>query len=163
MTKVGSPVGLVRYATQAEIEGEPTHVIRPRIVVYSVLLLSLLSGFAYAVTHRMPVDLDVLRDRSSLYRELDDGRIENVFTVRIINKDQHAHTFRLTPVNLANAVIDAESPTQTVDAEDVKSVVVRVRTPSAQRHGGQDFVISAQALDDRKLIATSRARFFSKP
>jgi cytochrome c oxidase accessory protein FixG len=163
MTKVGSPVGLVRYATQAEIDGKPTRVIRPRIVVYSVLLVSLLSGFAYAVTHRMPVDLDVLRDRSSLYRELDDGRIENVFTVRIINKDQHAHTFRLAPVNLANAVIDAESPTQTVDAEDVKSVVVRVRIPSAQGHGGQDFAISAQALDDRKLTATSRARFFSKP
>jgi len=163
MTKVGSPVGLVRYATQAEIDGGPTRVIRPRIVVYFLLLASLLSGFAYAVTHRMPVDLDVLRDRSSLYRELDDGRIENVFTVRIINKDQHAHTFRLAPVNLPNAVIDAESPTQTVDAEDVKSVVVRVRIPSAQGHGGQDFAISAQALDDRKLTASSRARFFSKP
>jgi cytochrome c oxidase accessory protein FixG len=163
MTKVGSPTGLVRYATQAEIDGEHTRVIRPRIVVYSVLLVSLLSGFAYAVTHRMPVDLDVLRDRSSLYRELDDGRIENVFTVRIINKDQHAHTFRLAPVNLPNAVIDAESPTQTVDAEDVKSVVVRVRIPAAQGHGGQDFSISAQALDDPQLRAGSRARFFSKP
>jgi cytochrome c oxidase accessory protein FixG len=163
MTKVGSPTGLVRYATQAEIEGEPTRVIRPRIVVYSVLLASLMAGFAYAVTHRMPVDLDVLRDRSSLYRELDDGRIENVFTVRIINKDQHAHTFRLAPVNLPHAVIDAESPTQTVDAEDVKSVVVRVRIPSAQGRGGQDFAISVQALDDPKLTATSRARFFSKP
>ena len=163
MTKIGSPVGLVRYATQAEIDGEPTRVIRPRIVVYSVLLASLMSGFAYAVTHRMPVDLDVLRDRSSLYRELDDGRIENVFTVRIINKDQHAHTFRLAPVKLPNAVIDAEAPTQTVDAEDVKSVVVRVRVPPAQGHGGQDFAISVQALDDPKLAATSRARFFSKP
>jgi cytochrome c oxidase accessory protein FixG len=163
MTKVGSPTGLVRYATQSEIDGEPTRVIRPRIVAYCVLLVSLLSGFAYAVTHRMPVDLDVLRDRSSLYRELDDGRIENVFTVRIINKDQHPHTFRLAPVNLANAVIDAESPTQTVDAEDVKSVVVRVRIPPAQGRGGQNFAISAQALDDRKLTATSRARFFSKP
>jgi cytochrome c oxidase accessory protein FixG len=161
MTKVGSPVGLVRYATQAEIDGEPTHVIRPRIVVYSALLISLLAGFAYAVTHRMPVDLDVLRDRSSLYRELDDGRIENVFTVRIINKDQHAHTFRLAPNDLPNAVIDAESPTQTVDAEDVKSVVVRVRIPPAQGHGGQNFTITEQALDDPKLTATSRARFFS--
>jgi cytochrome c oxidase accessory protein FixG len=163
MAKVGSPLGLVRYATQAEIDGDPTRVIRPRIVVYSVLLVSLFAGFIYAVTHRMPVDLDVLRDRSSLYRELDDGRIENVFTVRIINKDQHAHTFRLMPKGLPNAVIDAESPTQSVDAEDVKSVVVRVRIPLAQGHGGQDFAISVQALGDPKLTATSRARFFSKP
>jgi cytochrome c oxidase accessory protein FixG len=163
MAKIGSPLGLVRYATQSQIDGEPSHLIRPRIVGYSVLLVCLLSGFAYAVTHRMPVDLDVLRDRSSLYRELDDGRIENVFTVRIINKDQHAHTFRLAPVKLPNALIDAESPTQTVDAEDVRSVVVRVRIPPAQGHGGQDFAISVQALDDPKLTATSRARFFSEP
>jgi cytochrome c oxidase accessory protein FixG len=161
MTKIGSPAGLVRYATQAEIDGEVTHVVRPRIVVYSVLLASLLSGFVYAVTHRMPVDVDVLRDRSSFYRELDDGRIENVFTVRIINKDQRAHTFRLVADNLPNAVIDSEFPTQTVDAEDVKSVVIRVRTPAAQGHGGQDFAIREQALDDAHLTATSPARFFA--
>jgi polyferredoxin len=161
MAKVGSPPGLVRYATQAEIDGQPTRVFRPRIIVYSVLLASLLAGFAYAVTHRMPVDLDVLRDRSSLYRELDDGRIENVFTVRIINKDQRAHTFRLAPNHLSDAVIDADLPTQTVDAESVKSVVVRIRVPSAQGHGGQDFAITETALDDPNLTATSRARFYS--
>jgi hypothetical protein len=38
-----------------------------------------------------------------------------------------------------------------------------VRIPPAQGHGGQDFAISVQALDDPKLTATSRARFFSKP
>jgi hypothetical protein len=48
-----------------------------------------------------------------------------------------------------------------VDAEDVKSVVVRVRIPPAQGHGGQNFTITEQALDDPKLTATSRARFFS--
>jgi cytochrome c oxidase accessory protein FixG len=163
MTKIGSPRGLVRYSTQAEMDGAPIRVIRPRIIVYSLLLGWLIAGFAYAVTHRMPVDLDVIRDRNTLYRELDDGRIENVFTVRIINKDQHPHSFRLTAAGLPNAVIDSDSLTQSVAAEDVKSVVVRVRVPSAQGHGGQDFAITARALDHPELTAKSRARFFSKP
>ncbi len=125
MSKVGSPRGLVRYSTQAEMDGGTTHVVRPRIAVYASGLLLLVTGFAFAVTYRTPIDLDVLRDRNTLYRELDDGRIENVFSVRIINKDQRPHLFRLSALKLPNAVIDSDSPTQYVNAEEVKTVVVR--------------------------------------
>jgi cytochrome c oxidase accessory protein FixG len=163
MGKVGSPRGLVRYSTQAEIDGNATHVIRPRIVVYASALLLLVTGFAFAVTHRTPIDLDVLRDRNTLYRELDDGRIENVFSVRIINKDQRAHLFRLSALKLPNAVIDSDFPMQYVNAEEVKTVVVRVRIPADQEHGGHDFSIVAQALDLPALEVVSRARFFAAP
>jgi cytochrome c oxidase accessory protein FixG len=163
MEKVGSPKGLVRYSTQAEIDGTPKRLLRPRVLIYAALLTAALSGFVYAVAHRMPVDLDVLRDRNTLYRELDDGTVENVFSVRIINKDQRAHEFRLNAVNLANAVVDSDSPTQYVNAEDVKTVVVRVRIPPGQEHGGRDFILVAQALDRPQLRAASRARFFAKP
>jgi cytochrome c oxidase accessory protein FixG len=163
MEKVGSPPGLVRYSTQAEIDGVPNRLFRPRVVIYAALLTVATSGFVYAVTHRMPFDLDVLRDRNTLYRELDDGTIENVFSVRIINKDQHAHEFRLIAANLANAVVDSDLPTQFVNAEDVKTVVVRVRIPPAQEHGGRDFTLVAQALDRPQLRVVSRARFFAEP
>lgn len=163
MDKVGSPRGLVRYSTQAEMDGKAAHLVRPRVVVYASVLLLLVSGFAYAVTHRTPVDLDVLRDRNTLYRELDDGRIENVFSIRIINKDQRAHEFRLTALQLANAVVDSDSPTQRVGAEEVKTIVVRVRIPAEQEHGGRDFSILAQALDQPSLRVVSRARFFAAP
>jgi cytochrome c oxidase accessory protein FixG len=163
MDKVGSPRGLVRYSTQAELDGARPHVVRTRTVIYSVLLGLLLCGFIYAVLNRMPVALDVLRDRNTLYRELDDGRIENVFSVRIINKDQQAHDFRLTTSGLGNAVIDTETPVQPVPAEDVKTVVVRVRVPPDQGHGGQDFKMTATAVDRPQITATTRARFFSAP
>jgi cytochrome c oxidase accessory protein FixG len=163
MDKIGTARGLVRYSTQAEIEGNATRLLRPRIVVYAAALTMLTAGFAYAVAHRAPVDLDVLRDRNTLYRELDDGRIENVFSVRIINKDQRGHEFRLSPLNLANATIDSDAPTQYVNAEDVKTVVVRVRIPEGQEHGGRDFSILAQAVDRPELKVLSRARFFAAP
>jgi cytochrome c oxidase accessory protein FixG len=163
MDKVGSPRGLVRYSTQAEIDGVPTRLLRPRIIIYAVGLSLLMAGFVYAVVHRAPFDLDVLRDRNALYRELDDGRIENVYTVRIINKDQHAHQFRLSTLNLANAVVDSDSPVQSVAAEDVNSVVVRVRIPGGQEHGGRNFLVVAQPLDLPDVSVTSRARFFAEP
>jgi cytochrome c oxidase accessory protein FixG len=163
MDKVGTPRGLVRYSTQAEIEGKLSRLLRPRIVVYAAALAMLTAGFAYAVGHRAPVDLDVLRDRNTLYRELDDGRIENVFSVRIINKDQRGHEFRLSALRLANATLDSDVPTQYVSPEDVKTVVVRVRIPEGQEHGGQDFSILAQAVDRPELKVMSRARFFAAP
>ena len=163
MTKIGSPPGLVRYSTQSEIDGVPRRILRPRTLIYASILMLLVSGFVYAVAHRSPVALDVIRDRNTLYRELDDGRIENVFTVRIINKDQHAHTFRLYTSGLQNAVVDSDSPAQQVDAEEVKTVVVRVRIPPAQEHGGRQFTLLARASDDPKLTAASPARFFAKP
>jgi cytochrome c oxidase accessory protein FixG len=163
MDKVGSARGLVRYSTQAEMDGAAARVIRPRIVIYASALLLLVAGFAYAVAHRPLVDLDVLRDRNTLYRELDDERIENVFSVRIINKDQHAHEFRLTALKLANATIDSDSPIQHVDAEEVKTVVVRVRIPAGQEHGGRDFSVLARTLDRPAFEVVSRARFFAPP
>ncbi|MGA9028684.1 MAG: cytochrome c oxidase accessory protein CcoG [Steroidobacteraceae bacterium] len=163
MDKVGSPRGLVRYATQAEIDGKPTRIARPRILVYASLLCLLVVGFAFAVSHRMPLDVDVLRDRNALYRELNDGRIENVYSIRIINKDQQAHEFKLSASNLPNAVVDSDSPTQFVNAEEVKTVVARVRVPGGQEHGGRNFLISAQAVDEPRIRVTSRARFFAEP
>ena len=168
MTKIGLPTGLVRYATEAQFElpanrAARAHIFRPRIIVYALLLGSLVCGFIFAVSHRVPVALDVLRDRNVLYRELDDGSIENVFTVRIINKDQRAHTFRLSIANLPHAVIDGDYRADRVAAEEVKSVVVRVRIPPGEEHGGQDFTLTAQAADAPDLVARSRARFFAKP
>jgi cytochrome c oxidase accessory protein FixG len=161
MDKVGTARGLIRYSTQAEIDGAVRRVLRPRILIYGCVLLALLAGFGYAISHRAPFDLDVLRDRNTLYRELDDGRVENVFSLRIINKDQRGHQYRLAAEGLNGAMIDSDTPTLFVDPEEVTTVVVRVRVPGGQQHGGRDFKILAQALDSPNLRAASRARFFS--
>jgi cytochrome c oxidase accessory protein FixG len=161
MDKVGTARGLIRYSTQAEMDGGTHRLIRPRILVYAGILGALLSGFAFAVSHRAPFDLDVLRDRNTLYRELDDGRIENVFSIRLINKDQRGHQFQLAAQGLNGAVIDSDAPAYLVGAEAVSTVVIRVRVAGGIEHGGRDFRIVAQALDSPNIHATSRARFFA--
>ena len=133
------------------------------MLIYGAALSLLVGGFAYALSHRAAVDLDVLRDRNTLYRELDDGRIENVFSLRIINKDQHGHSFRMAARGLPHAQIDSDTPEPYVGPEEVKTVVVRVRIPGGEAHGGQDFSIAAESLDARHLTVTSRARFFAAP
>lgn len=161
MDKVGTARGLIRYSTHAEMDGAPRNVFRPRVLVYGAILASLLTGFGYTVLQRAPLALDVLRDRNTLYRELDDGRIENVFTVRLINKDQLGHEFKITTQGLDGALIDSDMPTYFVGPEAVSTAVVRVRAAGVLQHGGHDFKVLAQATDSASVRAESRARFFS--
>jgi cytochrome c oxidase accessory protein FixG len=163
MDKMGYARGLVRYSTQAEMDGAKRRLLRPRILLYACGLLLLIVGFAVAVTHRLPVNVDVLRDRNALYRTLDDGEVENVYSVRIINKDQHAHRFVVSALNLPNAVVDCDAPTQNVGAEEVKTAVVRVRVPAAQEHGGRSFNMLVRSVDEPRLTISTRTRFFAGP
>ena len=163
MDRLGTPRGLVRYSTQAEIDGRPSRILRPRVIIYAAGLSALVLGFVIFVGLRVPVDMDVLRDRNALYRELDDGRIEDVYSIRIVNKDQRAHDFRVSCSGLAHAVIDSDRAVQHVPAEEVRTVVVRVRVPAAQEHGGRDFRLAVEAVGTPDLRASSAARFFAPP
>src|SRR3546814_6815553 len=86
MDKMGYAPGLIRYTTQNAIDGGKTRIARPRILVYTALLVALVTAWAWGVTTRSPLIVDVLRDRNALYRSGSDGRIENGYTVKLVNK-----------------------------------------------------------------------------
>src|SRR5690606_10474966 len=86
MDKMGYPHGLIRYTTQNAIDGGSTRVMRPRILVYTVLLVALATAWAWGVTTRSDLIVDVLRDRNALYSSSGDGRIENGYTLKLVNK-----------------------------------------------------------------------------
>jgi cytochrome c oxidase accessory protein FixG len=161
MDQMGYPRGLVRYTTQNATDGKPTRVLRPRTVVYGSLLLLLVTGFVFAVASRQLIELDVLRDRNALYRTLDDGRIENVYTLRIVNKDGNAHTLALRVDGLPGAQLDAESTTVRVEPSSVLSVPVRVRAPAGSVSGGTDVLIVAEPRENKAKRIESKARFIA--
>jgi polyferredoxin len=93
MAKLGYPRGLVRYATQNAMDGQPTRILRPRILIYAALLLVLAAGWAAGVALRSPFLVEVLRDRNALYRVAADGSVENAYTMKIVNKTDQAAGF----------------------------------------------------------------------
>jgi cytochrome c oxidase accessory protein FixG len=157
MDKMSYPRGLVRYSTQAAMESSPTKVLRPRILIYGALLLALIAGFIAAVANRQLVELDVLRDRNALYRELPGGEIENVYTIRLVNKDTRPHEIRLTLRRPFEGVIDADRDAYLVPAGEVVSAAVRIRTRAGAVSGGRDIEIVADAADgDIEVAETAR-------
>jgi cytochrome c oxidase accessory protein FixG len=161
MDKVGYPKGLIRYDTQHGIEGKAKHVVRPRTIVYATLLIGLSIGLVYSITHRNFVGVDVLRDRNALYRERPDGLIENVYNIKILNKDGDAHEFRISASGLPGLVVAYAGPTVWVGPGEVQGVPVRIRVPRESIEGGADILVAIEATDRPDLKASGKARFIA--
>lgn len=145
MGKMNYPKGLIRYTTQNAVDGKATHVLRPRVIIYGVILMTLTGLFVYSLLQRTPLGLDVIRDRNQLYRETA-GKIENVYTLKIINMDNHAHTYALSVQGIPNVEFILDTPRIEVDAGAVKNVPVRLRADEADLTGRStpiEFLIEA--------------------
>ncbi|MET0657912.1 MAG: 4Fe-4S dicluster domain-containing protein, partial [Steroidobacteraceae bacterium] len=151
--------GLVRYTTQAAMEGEPTRLLRPRTVIYGTLLVLFISAFLYVVMHRSLVTMDVIRDRNALYRAVADDRIENVYTVRLVNKDGEAHAVRLEVEDLEQVELEADADVIQLAAGSVTSTAVRIRVPQGTVSGSRKIEIVARAVDGSGIHTEAKARF----
>ena len=130
MDKLGYPHGLIRYSTQNAIDGKPSRVLRPRIVLYGVLLLALLIGFAWGVTHRSPLIVEVLRDRNALYRVAEGGTIENVYTLKLINKTLAPQRYRIALDGPDGIRLQGGARTVQAGAEEVLNLPLVVEAPA---------------------------------
>jgi cytochrome c oxidase accessory protein FixG len=158
MDKVGYPRGLVRYATQNSIEGKRVRLLRPRVLIYGSLLVALALGFAWAVTHRIPLLVDVLRDRNALYRENADGQVENAYTLKVMNKDAHPHRFRISLIE--SGALSAPTQEVEVAAQGLGVVPVTIRAPRDAVRGAIDIRFRVERLDDATVAREERSRFF---
>ncbi|MED5388543.1 MAG: cytochrome c oxidase accessory protein CcoG, partial [Pseudomonadota bacterium] len=96
MDHVGKPRGLIRYTTENALEGKPSRVIRPRLIGYGVVLLLMGTLFMVTLYNRVPLQVDVIRDRNQLFRTASSGHIENSYRLEILNMGQNADRYTLT-------------------------------------------------------------------
>ena len=94
MDKLGYARGLVRYSSEHELAGGKTHWLRPRLVGYAAMLAVMIGAFAWALAERPLISLDVTRDRG-LFRENSLGQIENIYSLKIINKTQQPRSYAI--------------------------------------------------------------------
>ena len=97
MDKLGYARGLVRYSSENELAGGKTHWLRPRLIGYAAMLAVMIGAFTWALAERPLISLDVTRDRG-LFRENALGQIENIYSLKIINKTQQARSYAISLV-----------------------------------------------------------------
>jgi cytochrome c oxidase accessory protein FixG len=104
MTRIAKPAGLIRFASELELSGKPSSA-RPRLAVYGGLLAAFIGLGAWTLADRSLLLVDVLRDRGSLAREAADGRIENAYTLKIMNLAEAPRDFRVAVSGIDGAEI----------------------------------------------------------
>jgi cytochrome c oxidase accessory protein FixG len=161
MDKMGDARGLIRYTTQNALDHKASRILRPRIIVYGALLLLLMSAFTTALVFRKQVDVDVIRDRNTLYRLLEDGRVENVYNVKILNKTEAPHRFVIRVSGEGSLSLDPQPARFAVASGEVYPAAIRVRRPAYEPLGSQEIHFTITAEDAPHLTARSKARFLA--
>ncbi|MDP3613327.1 MAG: cytochrome c oxidase accessory protein CcoG, partial [Rubrivivax sp.] len=133
MHRVGYPQGLIRYATENGVAKGWTRLqmfkraLRPRVLIYGAVLLAASVAFATSVALRSPFTFDVVRDRGTLARVVDDGAVENVYRIQVMNRTEATQTYRLTATGIEGLELSA-SQVSAAPASAV-SLVARLRLP----------------------------------
>ncbi|MCB9639716.1 MAG: cytochrome c oxidase accessory protein CcoG [Myxococcales bacterium] len=98
MTKINKPTGLIRYTSQAELEGGPRlRLKRPRTLIYSTLIFGLFSVLAFAMTRtsHTPAEVSILRAGSDPYKLLPGDEISNHLHVRVSNRTSTKQRYKI--------------------------------------------------------------------
>ena len=158
MDKVGSPRGLIRYTTERALEHKDYRLLRPRTVLYSIILMLLLGAMVSSMALRKPVILDVIRDRNTLYRDVGRQGIENSYTIRVINKQNVDHNYKLSVAGIPGIEIKSDSEFS-IEGESVFTMPTSVTAPHEGSAGGHVIEFTIESTDGRGVTVTEENRF----
>ncbi len=161
MDKMDYEPGLIRYSTENELVGQPVQRIHPRLVAYGVMLTVMVGLFTYSLTSRVPVGLDIIRDRGRLYREIYDGGIENTYTLKILNMDQKPHRFSISAGGDVPVTYAGEGEVL-VEPGELRSLPVHLLVSAedvSKAERTSDVYFRVSSLDDPKIAAEHESRF----
>jgi cytochrome c oxidase accessory protein FixG len=161
MDKMGYPKGLISYTTEHSLQGKPVKVLRPKLIGYFLVLVVVTAAFGATLWTRVPAELDIVRDRGSLFRETDDGLIENTYTIKIINKSQQEQTFVLSFTGLAQASWIGEQEV-TIKGGDTAGIPISLSLdPADATKPVLDIEFQVRNKADAEIELTQGSKFFA--
>ena len=146
MDKMGYAPRLIRYDTQNGMEAGWSRrqlwrrVLRPRVLVYTALLALLVAGLLASLVARTPLKVDVVRDRASLARIVEGGRLENVYRLQIMNATERTQHYRIAARGIDG--LSVASPDEAIEVEPAQArwVAVRLQVPYGAAPAGSHTV-----------------------
>jgi cytochrome c oxidase accessory protein FixG len=160
MDKVGYRRGLIRYSTEHAMEENWSsraiwrHVFRPRVLVYLAILGAIVIAFVTSLVLRSPFRVDVVRDRATLARYVEGGKIENVYRLQIMNISERSQTYTITADGLPGieAIVGGPGGDIAIGAAQSDWVPVNVRVPaSAGSKGSHPIHFIVDESDGRQV------------
>ncbi len=137
MDKMHYPQGLIRFATQNGMAGGWTRrqmfarIARPRVLIYGGVLVLIAAAFVASLAMRTAFRVDVVRDRGALARQVEDGRVENVYRLQVMNATERAQRYRVSVAGIDGIGVSTATEV-VVDPAQARWMPVGVQLPQAQ-------------------------------
>jgi len=134
MDRMGYARGLIRYSTENAINQHWTqsqtlrHVFRPRVLIYTAILWSIIIAMVVSLSLRTPFKVDVVRDRGVMARIVSGGNIENVYRLQIMNATESDQHYKISATGLPGMTLTSESVLM-VESTQSRWVAVRLQVP----------------------------------
>ncbi|KHJ50775.1 (Fe-S)-binding protein [Vreelandella venusta] len=159
MARIDKPLGLIRYTTERALKGQPTRFWRPQLFACAAVLLSmviLLMGFLIA---RVPIDVDIARDRQTLFESTAEGRIINYYTVTLRNQDTQEQRYALSATGLPGLRLQGAS-TLILAANETRQLRVSLDAEaSVMTQPSHPVVLHITVLDEPAIYYSKETRF----
>src|SRR5581483_5681400 len=167
MGKMGYLKVMIRATTENALKKHYTaaqtlkRVFRPRVLVYTAILWSIIIVAGLTLYQRVPVKVDVIRDRITTAADADQDKVENVYRLQIMNTSEKPRRFLVTVGGLEGIEIEGESHPIEVGPASSRMVPLRVEASRrGARKGANAIVFTVQTSGDEEAITvTEKASF----
>mgnify|MGYP006148690333 CR=1 FL=1 len=145
MDKVKYPRGLIRFTTQNGVVKRWSQsqilrrVLRPRVLIYSAVLVTLCVAMLASLMTRTPLKVDVVRDRAALSRIVAGGKLENIYRIQIMNATEGEQRYRISARGLEGLEVSSDAEVDIGPAES-RWVAVRLQIPYGSANPGSHAV-----------------------
>jgi cytochrome c oxidase accessory protein FixG len=169
MVKIGLPKGLIAYDNDANVarrlKGESARFrfIRPRTILYAVVLLIVGGVMAFSLANRRTIDLDVLRDRNPDFVALSNGAVRNGYTLKLMNRSDLPRPFTLDVTGVKPEIVnviglgDVHLPVRVdVEADKVRTLRVLLTIAPHDLTAGEQhiqFLLSNAAHTETRTVS----------
>lgn len=91
MEATGKPKGLIRYASENNIEGGKKFQWNTRTIAYTALLGLLLVIWGLLIGTRSNFDATIIKQRGTTYQTLEGGMLSNIYEINLTNKTKDSY------------------------------------------------------------------------
>jgi len=165
MDKVGYPRGLIKYSTQNGIAQGWTRAqmlkraFRPRVLVYTAILGLITLAVLVSLFLRTPLKVDVIRDRGALARMVEQGRIENVYRLQVMNATESTQRYTVTVSGIPGITLDPSADIEVLPTE-VRAAAVRVQIPpNGAEPGSHPITFEVKSSSDDAVRVVEKSVF----
>jgi cytochrome c oxidase accessory protein FixG len=145
MSKMGYPKGLIRYSTENAVRNHldnqaiAKRVFRGRTLVYTSILVVVAVAGSVTLYNRVPVKVDVIRDRASYVRDASDPAVQNVYRLQIMNTQERRAAFAISVSGIEGIHLVSDSTSQLeLGPAAQKVIAVRVEAPRVNTKPGSN-------------------------